>query len=141
MIHVSWLDIPVEIDFTSGLSDWIDKVTAYYGKKTGEVFFLFCSDAYLYEMNLAHLLHDTLTDIITFDTSENPGFISGELYISFERVTDNARQLGYDFMDELHRVMIHGILHLIGFKDKSQQDVQDMRSQEEFCLSLRPGTL
>lgn len=98
--------------------------------------YIFCSDDFLHKMNVDYLQHDTLTDIITFDYCEG-SICSGDLFISIDRVKENAKELKSSVKDELHRVMIHGILHLLGFKDKSQQEAEEMRSQEEKSLILR----
>lgn len=87
-------------------------------------------------MNLEYLNHDTLTDVITFDLSDNQA-LSSEIYISIDRVKDNAKDLGVDFESELHRVMIHGVLHLIGYGDKTPEDLEVMRSKEDYYLNLR----
>lgn len=118
------------------LKKWVQLIIEAHHKSLGEVNFVFCSDDYLHKMNLEYLQHDTLTDIITFDYCENET-ISGDLFISIDRVKDNAALLKIKLVDELHRVMIHGVLHLIGFKDKTKQDAATMRSQEEKSLILR----
>lgn len=118
------------------LKKWVQVIIENHHKSLGEINFVFCSDDYLHKMNLEYLQHDTLTDIITFDYCENDT-ISGDLFISIDRVKDNAAHLKIKLVDELHRVMIHGVLHLIGFKDKSKQDAATMRSQEEKSLILR----
>lgn len=108
-------------------------------KKTiGSINFIFCTDAYLHEMNVKYLNHDTYTDVITFDYTENPPEISGDIFISSERVRENAKQFGTTFVMELHRVMIHGLLHLAGFDDKTAREQQQMRSKEDYYLSLQP---
>lgn len=89
------------------------------------------------QINNDYLQHDTFTDIITFDLSENKHFISGEIIISLDRVLDNSNRFKVDFAEEIHRVLIHGILHLLGFKDKTDEESALMRAQENYCLSLR----
>lgn len=115
---------------------WILKVINIYQKKAGEVFFLFCSDEALLKINQDFLQHDYYTDIITFDNSEREEVISGELYISLDRIIDNAKSLNIDFETELHRVLIHGVLHLIGLNDKTTDEQLQMRAAEQNCLSL-----
>ncbi|PKP53933.1 MAG: rRNA maturation RNase YbeY [Bacteroidetes bacterium HGW-Bacteroidetes-1] len=137
MIHFLTIDIELPINLDEKVIDWLEVVLKQYRMKTGEVFFLFCSDEYLYKMNLQYLGHDTYTDIITFDLSESSEYISGEIYISLDRVNENATRHDVSLVDELHRVMVHGILHLLGFKDKTEIDEMQMRHQEEICLSLR----
>ncbi|MEP7259468.1 MAG: rRNA maturation RNase YbeY [Flavitalea sp.] len=101
----------------------------------GSMDYIFCSDDYLLKINQDFLKHDFLTDIITFDLSDNQQAISGELYISIERVKDNARILGIPFLTELRRVMFHGALHLCGYKDKSKRHIREMRLKENYYLS------
>jgi rRNA maturation RNase YbeY len=117
---------------------WIDKSIQSEDKKAGELNIIFCSDDYLHKINLEYLNHDTFTDIITFDNSEEEDSIEGDLFISIERVQENARDIGVSFEEELARVMIHGVLHLIGYKDKSPEESQKMRAKEDHYLSLRP---
>lgn len=115
---------------------WVERCIAHYGKSVGELSFIFCSDDYLLELNRTHLNHDYYTDIISFDYTEETT-ISGDLYISIDRVRDNAKTLQQSPVDELHRVMIHGVLHLVGYGDKSADDATEMRAQEDYCLTLR----
>ena len=96
--------------------------------------YIFCSDEYLLEINKAHLKHNYYTDIITFDLSEEPDQIIGEVYISIDRVRDNAATLGTTIKEELHRVIFHGALHLCGYKDKTPQAQKTMRAAEDRCL-------
>ena len=107
-----------------------------YGKTIGYINFIYCSDEYLLEMNKKYLDHDYFTDVITFDYSEDK-IVSGDIFISIDRVEANARDLAISFDEELNRVMIHGVLHLIGFNDKSDEEKQQMREKEDTCLSLR----
>lgn len=115
---------------------WIQDVIKKEGVKSGEINYIFCSDEYLHSLNQTYLNHNTLTDIITFDQSE-ANDIAGDIYISIDRVKANAKQLTIPFTDELHRVMIHGILHLTGLNDKTTKEKQFMREKEDLCLSLR----
>ena len=103
-----------------------------------ELTYLFCSDDYLHTINLTYLNHDTLTDIITFDNSEAPkeGGIEGDIFISIDRVKENAKTYEVTFQEELRRVMAHGLLHLMGYKDKSPKAKQEMRAKEDACLLL-----
>ena len=102
--------------------------------------YIFCSDDYLYAINLEYLQHDTFTDIVTFPYAEFP-LVSGDLFISTERVADNAAEFGEPYTDELHRVMIHGVLHLLGQGDKVEADERAMREAEQWALSLRTKAL
>lgn len=98
--------------------------------------YIFCSDEYLLSINQSFLQHDELTDIITFDLSEDPLVIIGEIYISIERVKDNSLLFNTSFRDELLRVVFHGALHLCGYKDKSKKDEKEMRGKEDFYIGL-----
>lgn len=105
-------------------------------KQLDELSIVFCSDEYLLDINREHLAHDYYTDIITFDLSASKDAgISGELYISIDRVKDNATQFGFSFTQELHRVIFHGLLHLCGYKDKKQADIAMMRKKEAYYLN------
>lgn len=116
---------------------WLLDVINYYEKENGEITFVFCSDEYLLEMNKEHLDHDYLTDIITFNYNEGIR-LSGDIFISLDRVKDNAMEYGdSNFHNELCRVMAHGILHLVGFNDKSENEQAQMTEEENRCLSLR----
>ena len=97
--------------------------------------YVFCSDEYLLEINKSHLKHNYYTDIITFDLSERPESITGEIYISTDRVRDNSITLGVTIKEELHRVIFHGALHLCGYKDKTPKDAKRMREAEDRCLN------
>ena len=136
MVHFFNEDVSYVLKDKMKLKNWVKIIIEQHQKSLGEVNFVFCSDEYLHEMNVEYLQHDTLTDIITFDYCDG-NTVSGDLFISIDRVKDNASDLKIKLTDELHRVMIHGVLHLIGFKDKSQQDAATMRSQEEKSLILR----
>lgn len=105
------------------------------GKKLQELRYIFCTDAYLLTINQHFLRHDTYTDIITFDLSEDPAVITGEVYISAERVKENARQFGVSFRQELHRVIFHGALHLCNYNDKQKDEQAQMRQKENECLT------
>ena len=118
-------------------SAWIKEAIKKENGQLDELNYIFCSDQYLLAINQQYLNHNTLTDIITFGHSEKGTPISGEIYISIERVEENARQFEVSFDEELHRVIIHGVLHLLGFKDKKSSDKALMRKKEEAYLSLR----
>ena len=128
-----------EIDFRLKnkkiLRAWIASTLSAENKILKEINFIFCNDAYLLKINQEYLKHDTYTDIITFDNSEKEEEIVSDIFISVERVTDNAQSFQIPFLLELHRVMIHGVLHLAGYKDKSAKDVKIMRSKENFYLN------
>jgi len=114
---------------------WITHVVRARGKRVGEVNYIFCDDAYLIEVNRTYLDHDTYTDIITFDYVAG-NIVSGDIFISIERVRENARLFDTTFEHELHRVLIHGILHLLGQGDKSETEAKEMRNLEEECLKI-----
>jgi rRNA maturation RNase YbeY len=120
---------------SSKLKKWIANTIASEGFQLGDISYVFCDDAYLLKLNQDYLNHDTLTDIISFDYRMNKE-INGEIYISVERVAENAKDFSIDFYTELHRVMIHGILHFCGFKDKTQSEEQKMRKREDEALKL-----
>ncbi|MHB0755677.1 rRNA maturation RNase YbeY [Polaribacter sp. M15] len=117
------------------LENWVQNVIINHGFELGEINYIFCDDTYLHDLNLKFLQHDTLTDVISFDNSLGK-LINGDIYISIERVEDNAKDFKVSFEDELHRVMIHGVLHYMGFKDKSGEDKAIMRDEEDKALSL-----
>ena len=105
--------------------------------RVGELSFVFCSDAYLLEINQQYLNHDTYTDIVTFDSSEEEDVISGDIFISVERIQENAAKFAVAERDELHRVVIHGVLHLCGYYDKKKEDKALMTEKENYYLSTR----
>ncbi len=113
---------------------WITKIANQEGYQLKEVNYIFCSDKYLLEINRTFLNHDYFTDIITFNNSEEKRVLEGELYISIPRVKENAKELEASFEEELNRVMIHGILHLAGYKDKTKQQRELMRDKENSSL-------
>ena len=129
-----------ECDFTLSKQDtrsrWIINSIINESKRVGELCFIFCTDEYLLEKNIQFLDDDTYTDIITFDYCEGD-IVSGDVFVSIERVTENANAFGVDFVDELDRVLIHGVLHLAGYQDKSKEELGVMREKEDFYLSLR----
>ncbi len=117
--------------------NWIKSIIQQEHYKSGDINYIFCSDEYLLEINRNFLNHNTYTDIITFDQSESELEIAGDIYISIDRIRSNSEKLNTSFNDELDRVMIHGILHLCGFGDKSPEEKKIMRKKEDACLSLR----
>jgi rRNA maturation RNase YbeY len=123
-----------ETDFELGneafYQDWISRVILSEGKKEGDINYIFCDDEYLHKLNVEYLQHDTLTDVISFDYCVG-NELHGDIFISVERVLDNAKDYDFDFADELKRVIVHGVLHFAGYKDKSLDDESVMRSKEE----------
>ncbi|UOB19328.1 rRNA maturation RNase YbeY [Abyssalbus ytuae] len=116
-------------------SRWISRVIISENCIEGEINYIFCDDEYLHKINLQYLNHDDLTDIISFDYSEN-NRISGDIFISVERVKDNAHDYNVSFEEELKRVIIHGILHYCGYKDKTEEDALVMRKKEEEKIQM-----
>ena len=135
MINLFFEDVEIPGLDSEFFYSWLSKVCELEGKKLEEVNLIFTSDDYLLDMNVKHLNHDFYTDIITFDYCEDV-LIIGDLFISKDRVEDNARLGGVDFTTELNRVIVHGVLHLIGYKDKYPEDEILMRSKEDWALSL-----
>jgi rRNA maturation RNase YbeY len=121
-------------------SRWIKEVAAQYKKRVGAIAYIFCSDEKILRINRQYLQHDYYTDIITFDYSEGDE-ISGDLFISLETVKSNAEQFKTNYSDELARVMIHGILHLCGFNDKTPEEEQAMRKKEDDAINLMKSSL
>lgn len=137
LIYFNDLTASLEVERFQYVENWIHKTCLNEGFKLGELLLVFCDDDYLHKINVDYLNHDTLTDVITFDYS-NDEFISGEIYISLERIQENAQDLNSDSTKELNRIMIHGILHLLGYHDKDPQDKIQMTSKEDYYLSLLP---
>lgn len=117
-------------------SKWLRFVAESESRKLGDISVIFCSDNYILDVNLKYLQHDYYTDIITFDYCEG-NVLSGDLFISIDSVRENASFYGTEFETELNRVIVHGVLHLIGYDDHSEQDVAVMRSKEDYYLSQR----
>ncbi len=134
-IHFFLSDVRYNLRQRVELREWITQVVRKEKKEEGKINFIFCSDNYLLQMNRDHLQHDYFTDVITFDYSEGKS-INGEIYISVDRVRDNAKTMGIRVQDEMHRVMVHGVLHLLGYKDKTPADVKRMRAKEDACLRM-----
>lgn len=118
-------------------TDWIRAVAAGYGKRLGDIAYIFCSDEKILEVNREYLQHDYYTDIITFDYCEGDR-ISGDLFISLDTVRSNAEQFQTDYNEELHRIIIHGILHLCGINDKGPGEREIMEAAENKALALIP---
>jgi probable rRNA maturation factor len=118
-------------------STWIKSALAKEKKTLGDLNFIFCTDEYLLQINIEYLDHQTYTDIITFDSSEASGTIEGDIFISIERIEENAGKFDRPFDEELHRVIIHGVLHLIGYGDKTKTAKAQMRAKEDAYLAIR----
>lgn len=133
MITFAVEDLNFELRSKKVIRRWIDQVVTSENFELGPLTYIFCSDAYLHEMNVKYLNHDTLTDIISFDYSQG-STISGDLFISYERVKENATVFKTNVRNELHRVMIHGVLHLCQYGDKTRSEKKEMRDKEDFYL-------
>lgn len=130
-----------EIDFSleneERIRTWIEGRSDFYVVDIQLINYVFCSDDYLLNINMEHLDHDYYTDIITFDMRDAKGQpIEADIFVSIDRIKDNAKKEDVTFLNELHRVLIHGFLHLVGYGDKTDEEVVEMRTQEEKCLSL-----
>ena len=129
-----------DVDFTlqheGTISRWLEDIALSHEYSIETINYVFCSDDYLLDINKTYLEHDYYTDIITFDNSTEPLRIESDIFISIDRVKDNAHEMSLPFEEELHRVLVHGLLHLIGFKDKGDDHKMLMRQKEDACLSL-----
>lgn len=130
-----YFETDFELKGAKKLHKWIYEIIISEGFELGEILYIFCDDTFLHKLNVDFLKHDTLTDIISFDYKVGKQ-LNGEIYISVERVTENAKDFITNFEDELHRVMIHGILHFCGYNDKSELEEGIMRNKEEESLTL-----
>ncbi len=135
MISYNTIDIKMPAIPHRETSAWVREVAASYGKRVGEVAYVFCGDEKILEVNRQYLQHDYYTDIITFDYCEGD-VVSGDLFISLDTVRTNAEQFGKDYDEELHRVIIHGILHLCGINDKGPGEREIMEAAEDCALAL-----
>lgn len=134
-VYFSNGDINFSLENEPLIKKWIAEIINKHDKKIGRINYLFCSDQMVYDMNVRFLNHDTFTDIITFDSVEG-NLISGDIIISVDRVEENSKAYSVSFENELCRVIIHGILHLLGFKDKSPDDEATMRAKENESLQI-----
>lgn len=123
------------LDQEDVFASWIENIVESENKILGEISYVFCDDDYLHNINVQYLNHDTLTDIISFDYTEGD-VISGDIFVSIERVKDNASDYNVPFVEELKRVLAHGVLHYCGYKDKSDADAKLMRSKEDEKIKL-----
>jgi probable rRNA maturation factor len=138
MVNFIFVDIP-EFNFNKNIfSQWITSSIKEEGKIAGDIVYHFCSDEKILAINKTYLDHDTYTDIISFPTSNNEKIISGEIFISVDRIKENANKYDIEFYQEFKRVLIHGVLHFIGYDDHKDQDILTMRSKEDYYLNLHP---
>ena len=131
MIHYFYENLTEEVN--SDYINWLENIIKSEDKKLGEINYIFCDDEYLLKVNQDFLQHDYYTDIITFDKVKGKT-INGEIFVSLQRVLDNATTLSKDYQEELRRVLAHGILHLTGYKDKTEEEEKTMRNKEDFYL-------
>ncbi len=136
MISFSNEDTRFQLKQKRQLKNWIGQTVSQHNNQVGDIAFVFCSDEHLLSINKQYLNHDTYTDIITFDyTNDHPkNAISGDIFISIDRVKENAEKFGKTLENELQRVIIHGVLHLLGYKDKTKTDKTKMTTAEDVCL-------
>ena len=140
MIRFSTLDVDMPLIDPQRVKAWIGEVVEKYGKTIGELYYYFCSDEKLLEINRERLGHDFYTDIVTFPLTDCEAVLSSEFCISVDRIRENAETFGRSYESELHRVIIHGVLHLIGFDDHTDAEEKEMREKEEEALELLFGS-
>jgi probable rRNA maturation factor len=138
-IHFFEEDIKYKLKEKNKFKGWIKGIALGEGYKIGELNYIFCSDEYLYNINVEYLDHDTYTDIITFDNSEEEDLVEGDIFVSIERIQDNASTNNLPFETELKRVISHGLLHLLGYKDKTPEEKSIMRSKENEAMNSFPS--
>ena len=115
--------------------EWLEVIAKHYNRKLGDLNFIFCDDEYMISVNRKYLNHDYYTDVITFDYCRGD-ILSGDIFISLDTVISNYQKFGTEFREEFHRVVCHSVLHLIGYKDKTDPDAAEMRKNENICLDL-----
>ena len=133
-------DISFKLKNKTGVKQWIKATIEAEGYTLKELNYIFCSDQYLLQINQQYLDHDTYTDIVTFDNSEKKGVIEGDIFISIDRIRENALKFDSGEVNELHRVIIHGALHLLGYQDKKPESKKIMTGKEDHYLDLRNFT-
>lgn len=140
MVRYFCEDIKFEFKNKQLNNRWLKMVAGSEVKELGDVSIIFCSDNYILDVNMKYLQHDYFTDIITFDYCEGKT-LSGDLFISIDTVRENAREYGVEFEEELHRVIVHGLLHLIGYDDQTPEQQKEIHSKEDYYLSLRKSLI
>lgn len=139
-IHFFTEDVSFELQNSEASAKWLEELVHVNGQTLEVINIIFCSDDYLLDINKNYLQHDYYTDIITFDQRDDESApLESDIFISLDRVADNAQQLGVDMHQELHRVMAHGLLHIMGWNDKTEAEKKAMREKEEASLSLHPN--
>jgi probable rRNA maturation factor len=128
-------DISFTLQDEQAVNKWLNNIVKHYNKSVNYVNYIFCNDIYLLNLNKKYLNHDTMTDIITFQYNEQSNNIESDIFISIERVKENATKFGVAFEEEILRVMVHGLLHIFGYNDKSQEDRNNMRTLETKWIS------
>lgn len=136
-INIFTQGIKFKIKNEEKFKNWIIETIVNEGKIAGAINFIFCNDSYLLKINKKYLQHDFYTDIVTFNNSDKENEISGDIFISYERVVENAGKLSESLEDETSRVSIHGILHLIGYKDIESEEIKEMRNKEDQYISQK----
>jgi probable rRNA maturation factor len=136
MINFFNEDIDFKLKGTNNFKAWLKKVAEKEGFRINDLNYIFCSDKYLHKMNLEYLDHDTYTDIITFDNSEDENIVEGDIFVSIERIADNSKTLNTPLEEEFKRVIIHGLLHLCGYDDHSIEHKAEMRLLEDKYISI-----
>ena len=140
MIETIFFHIEDLVDFSVDTEvkrkEWLVNLAKEESYTIDNLNYIFCSDEYLHKINVDYLDHDTLTDIITFDNSDEKQIIEGDIFISVDRVNENAKEFNVSFFSELNRVLAHGLLHLIGYKDKTDSDKKLMREKENYYINL-----
>ncbi len=136
-VHFFYEDTSFKLSNIKKVKSWLIAISEKDGFSVNNINYIICSDNYLLKINKQYLNHDFFTDIITFPTSTLPEPIEADIFISIDRVKDNAKILGHSLLEELHRVLAHGLLHLFGYKDGNKEEKLIMRKKEDVCLSLR----
>lgn len=129
-------EVEIPVDQLESIKTWILAISGHFSVEIDAINYIFCNDEYLKDLNIKYLDHDYYTDIITFETASNNG-LCGDIFISVDTVIQNASRFVTTPENEFHRVIAHGLLHLIGFKDKTDEEFVEMKRQEDYCLSLR----
>lgn len=139
LINFHFEDIEIDFPQINFIINWINQTIESEKNQLDQLNFIFCSDSYLHKINLEYLKHDTFTDVITFPYSEES--VEGDIFISIERIRENAKNLNQSFENELHRVIIHGVLHLMHYGDKNPEEIELMRSKENYYLNILNGMI